>query len=106
LSISPTEPPPALINFIAAVRAISPTTWAALDDIKRQGLKPTDVNGMIATAARHRARWRPVLAAFGWLPTADGRGVVNPLMGPARLSQPAPLDPECRAALRLCRLAA
>lgn len=105
LSISPTEPPPALINFIAAVQAISPPTWAALDDIKRQGLRQTDVNGMIATAARHRARWRPVLAAYGWLSTVDGRGVVNPLLGPARLSPPASLDPECRAALYLCRLA-
>lgn len=105
LSISPSEPPAALIKFIAAVRAITPPTWAALDDIKRQGLKRTDVNGIIATAARHRAGWRPVLAAFGWLPTVDGRGVVNLQMGPARLSPPAPLDPECRAALDLCRLA-
>lgn len=105
LSISPNDPPAALINFIAAVREITPPTWAALDDIKRRGLKLTDVNGMIAAAARHRARWRPVLAAFGWLPTADGRGVVNPLMGPARLALPAPLDAECRAALDLCRFA-
>ncbi|OJY71900.1 MAG: hypothetical protein BGP16_16055 [Sphingobium sp. 66-54] len=104
LSISPSEPPAALIKFIAAVRAITAPTWAALDDIRRQGLKRTDVNGMIATAARHRAGWRPVLAAFGWLPTADGRGLVNPLMGPPRLSPPASLDPECSAALHLCRL--
>lgn len=105
LSISPKEPPTALIKFIAAVRAISPPTWAALADIKRRGLKRTDVNGMIAAAARHRAGWRPVLAAFGWLLTEDGRGLVNPLISPTRLSPPAPLDPECRAALDLCRLA-
>lgn len=104
LSISLKEPPPALIKFIVAVREIAPPTWAALDDIKRQGLKLTDVNGMIAAAARHKARWRPVLSAFGWLPTEDGRGLVNPLMGPARLASPAPLDAECSAALHLCRL--
>ncbi|MFC3100672.1 hypothetical protein [Altererythrobacter lauratis] len=101
LSISANQPPAALINFIVAARALRPSTWAAVQDIERQRLKLTDVNGMIAIAARHRARWRPVLARFGWLPTADGRGVINPTMGLACDVPPAALDPECRAALNL-----
>jgi len=101
LSISPKEPPAALIKFIAAVRALSPSTWAAVEDIERQGLKLTDVNGMIAAAARHGARWRPVLARFGWLPSRDGRGVINATLGLACDVPPATLDTECRAALAL-----
>jgi hypothetical protein len=101
LSISHKELPAALINFIAALYALSPATWAAVQDIERRGLKRTDVNGMIAAAKRHGAQWQAVLARFGWLPTQDGRGLTNPLMGPARFSPPAPLDPECQAAFDL-----
>lgn len=101
LSISPNEPPAALIKFVAAIHALSPSTWAAVEDIERQRLKLTDVNGMIAIAARHRARWRPVLARFGWLRTADGRGLINPTLGLACDVLPAALDPECRAAFDL-----
>ncbi len=101
LSISPKETPVALIKFISALHALSPSTWAAVADIERQHLKITDVNGMIAVAKRHGAYWRAVLARFGWLATLDGRGLTNPLMGPARFSPPAPLDPECQAAFDL-----
>lgn len=108
LSISPSEPPAALIKFIAALNALSPSTWAAVHDIERQGLKSSDVNAMIAIAARHGARWRPVLARFGWLRTADGRGLINPTLGLACEVPPAALDAECRAALDLreveCRI--
>ena len=101
LSISPKEPPTALIKFVAALNTLSASTWAAIADIERQHLKITDVNGMIAAAKRHGAHWRAVLARFGWLATLDGRGLTNPLMGPARFSPPAPLDPECEAAFDL-----
>jgi hypothetical protein len=56
---------------------------------------------MIAAAARHGARWRPVLARFGWLRTADGRGLINPTLGLTCEMPPAALDAECRAALDL-----
>ena len=108
LSISPSEPPAALIKFVAALHALSPSTWAAVADIEGQRLKLTDVNGMIAVAARHKARWQVVLARFGWLPTADGRGLINPTLGLACEVPPAALDAECRAALDLreveCRI--
>lgn len=104
LSISPKEPSAALIKFISAIRALDASTWAAVEDIERQGLKLTDVNGMIGTAARHGARWRPVLARFGWLRTSDGRGLINPTLGLACEVPPAALDPECRAALNLREL--
>lgn len=101
LSISPKDPPAALIKFITAIRLLRPSTWAAVQDIERRGLKQTDVNGMMTAAKRNGARWQAVLARFGWLATQDGRGLVNPLMGPARFSPPAPLDPECKAAFEL-----
>jgi hypothetical protein len=105
LSISAKEPPAALIKFIAAVRAIDPATWAALEHIKRQQLKVTNVNDIIAAAVRHRARWQSVLACFGWLPNAVG--VTNVTMGlPVDATGPlAPIipDDECRAALTLLK---
>lgn len=106
LSISPKEPPAALIKFIAAVRALDLTTYAAVEDIERRKLKLTDVNTMIAIAYRHGARWQPVLARFGWLPSPAG--VTNVMMGlpVSDIGSFAPTipDDECRAALTLRKL--